>query len=189
MHLALVTLLGHSVDNFRRLYHELRPAADSWRVVHSADMPAELSIDCSFCTYMLDVLPDGWDAGRLRTQAVQNSSGVDWFFHIDSDEWMTRGQLFRLRESLQHVDAKYTVVHIPRRNVGPPGDWLGWPDLRPMVHRPGITWHGRVEEYVTDNLHMVALDAVPDNALLHLQFDRDTRLLAQARRNDAKCHE
>lgn len=181
--MTILTILGHSVNPFRRLVDELRPIVEDWVVVHNP----EIKVTDFPVIAVKDDLPNHWDASHLRNLGLEKVKSK-WVLHLDSDEWLSRWQLKKL-EAVIAVNEDIDCWKLPRRNVRPDDDWVGWPDDRPVLHRAdtGIRWRNRVEEWPGDVKKMMALPFTSDYTILHLQTEYMARVMAMDRRNDAKA--
>ena len=179
--LTIVTLFGHSRDNLVRLVGELRHMVSDWVVLLDKGMePVEL------CHCFPAVHEDGFDAGALRRQALAHVH-TQWVLHLDSDEWYTALQLTAIVQTMKTCPKEVDCIKLPRRNIETNADWVGWPDLRPVVHRNAahIFWRGRVEEWPTGAKRMESvMDA--GAAILHLHLDVAARNVMAEARTDAE---
>ena len=172
---TILTLLGHSGENFERLYSQLRPMVDRWIVVLDQGM----EFNAPGATIVRALLPNGPDFGSLRNQGLAAAQG-GWVLHLDSDEWFSRMQLdFLRRFVMPRIDSDVDCIKLPRRNISPEGDWLGWPDMRPCLHQAklDVFWLGKVEEWPQNVTKIAGVDD-DSLAILHLQLDRKARELA-----------
>lgn len=179
--LTIVTLLGHSRDNLVRLVTELRHMVADWVVVCDNGLEApELTRG-----FWADKT-DGFDAGAMRRLAMEQVH-TDWVFHLDSDEWYSPLQLNTLLHTLKTCPKEVDCIKLPRRNIEPSGDWIGWPDARPCVHRNKkyIFWQGRLEEWPMGCKQMQQIEDV-SSAILHLHLDTAARNIMTEARKDAE---
>jgi len=175
--LTILTLVGHSEENFERLRTELRDCVDDWVLVMDNDIvpPPDYRYVCTDEVTRLNF-------GAMRNQGLELVK-TKWVMHLDSDEWYSALQMNSMLAILRELDDEVDCLFLPRRNVGLSGDWLGWPDTRPVVHRAdrGIRWKGVVEEW-PEPLKKSAMATSPSSALLHMQLDIGVRHMVAGRR-------
>ena len=175
--LTILTLVGHSEENFERLRAELREVVTDWVLVmdNECQPPPDYR-------YVRTTEETRLNFGAMRNQGLALVK-TPWVFHLDSDEWYSEVQMRALLSILGELDENVDCLMLPRRNVGLTGDWLGWPDTRPVVHRAdkGILWEGAVEEWPKP-LEKVVMCTTPSSAILHMQLNMEVRQLVAQRR-------
>jgi len=93
-----------------------------------------------------------------------------WILHLDTDENLSK-TLWNNLPSI--VKSKCDIVMIPRRNImympdGIVDDMVGWPDLQPKLHRPGVMWEHPVHEWPKmDGHEVVTLPADREMCMIH----------------------
>jgi len=181
--LTIVTLFGHSRGNLERLVRELRHMVEDWVVVLDKGMePVELA----HCFKWEST--EGFDAGAMRRFAMEKVH-TQWVMHLDSDEWYSPLQLHTIINTMKTCPKDVDCIKLPRRNVEPTGDWIGWPDNRPMIHRNAtyISWRGRVEEWPTGIKCAQEINDV-SAAILHLHLDSVARdVMTKSRAEAESC--
>jgi hypothetical protein len=111
---------------------------------------------------------------------------TDWVLHLDSDEWLSSMQLAYIRGLIDMAPPETNCIHLPRRNVRVDADWVGWPDTRPVLHRKGLLWQNRLEEWPVGNMNDIRIDD-PSLAILHLQIDPTARRIAALSREEVNA--